>query len=309
MAVMISILLMSILGSNDSVASPNGYEQMSGCNKQKFLWQEKLLPTVYRDKPGLNFGGWRDLIRILKAPTLLLNPAQTFDNVSDEMPTGKPKIVHAFGSVAKVVFKSSKTHPYTGLFAADEVCGLARLSIAGSPLAIGFTPGMAVKFFVDGKPSVNIEVMNSLEGQGSDWNFFARSMTNSLPKTHISLMDPKTVLLKVAEQALARVKPDPLYLPVTPFAEVDVKGIRIEHPIAPKVVVFSPLEAPNAIFRNNEDQDFRDVLAKIPVGTPIYEVYGLDSSNKRVLIGTLETASPFVASQFGDQRLFFRHNR
>jgi hypothetical protein len=306
---MVFMLLVSTPGSGDSVASTNGYERMSGCDKQDYLWQEKLLPTEYRDKPGLNFGGWRDLIGLLKAPTSVLNLAQTFDNVSDEMPVGKPKIVHAFGSVAKVIFKSSKTHPYTGLFAADEVCGLARLSVAGSPLAIGFTPGMALKLFVDGKPSVNIEVMNSLEGQGSDWNFFARSMTNSLPRTRISLMDSKTVLLKVAERALARVKPDPLYLPVTPFAEIDVEGARIEHPIAPRVIVFSPLEAPNAVFRNNEDQDFRDVLAKIPVGTPIYEVYGLDASNKRVLIGTLETASPFVASQYGDQRLFFRHNR
>lgn len=309
MAVMISILLMSIHGSNDSVASPDGYEQMSGCDKQRFLWEENILPTEYRDKPGLNFGGWREVLAFLKSPTSLLNPAQTFDNVSDEMPVGKPKVVHAYGSVAKVIFKSSNTHSYTGLFAAKEVCGLTRLSIAGPPLAIGFTPGMALKLFVDGKPSVNIEVMNSLEGQGSDWNFFARSMTNSLPKTHISLMEPKTVLLKVAEQALARVKPDPLYLPVTPFAEVDVNGIGIEQAIAPKVVVFSPLEAPSAIFRNNEDQDFRDVLAQIPVGTPIYEVYGLDSSNKRILIGTLETASQFVASQYGDQRLFFRHNR
>lgn len=309
MSLMVFMLLMGTLGSDNSVASPNDYEQMSGCNKQKFLWQDKILPTEYREKPGLDFGGWRELVDFLKAPTSLSNPAQTFDNVSDEMPVGKPKVVHAFGSVAKVIFKSSKKHPYTGLFAAEKICGLARLSIAGPPLAIGFTPGMALKFFVDGKPSVNIEVMNSLEGQGSDWNFFSHSMTNSLPKTHISLMDPKTVLLKGAEEALAKVKPDPLYLPVTPFAEVDATGKRIEKPISPKVVVFLPLEAPNAIFRNNEGQDFRDVLAKIPVGTQIYEVYGLDSSNKRILIGTVETVSLFVASQFGDQRLFFRHNR
>ena len=104
---------------------PADYEKWLACEKQQFVWQSKVLPTEYERSPGLNFGGWDELLNFLKAPASLVSLRKTFDIVSDEMPAGRRKFIHPFGSVAKVVFKGVANHPYTGLLSDLEVCGLA----------------------------------------------------------------------------------------------------------------------------------------------------------------------------------------
>ncbi len=54
----------------------------------------------------------------------------------------------------------------------------------------------------------------------------------------------------------------------------------------------------------------RTALAEIPAGTTLYDVYVrkiLEDPLER--IGSLETQGPFVASSYGDEKLFFQHMR
>ena len=54
--------------------------------------------------------------------------------------------------------------------------------------------------------------------------------------------------------------------------------------------------------------DFREILAEIPAGTPLYRMYGKASADAdKVYIGTITLESPFVASEFGDHILAFQH--
>ena len=55
-------------------------------------------------------------------------------------------------------------------------------------------------------------------------------------------------------------------------------------------------------------EDFRDIVAAVPPGTLLYRAYGKASrSAKQVYIGSITTASTFVASVFGERILAFKH--
>ena len=60
----------------------------------------------------------------------------------------------------------------------------------------------------------------------------------------------------------------------------------------------------------NSQKDMRDDLATIDSGTTLYEVYGIRAgSESRIHIGHIATSSAMLSSPFGDQKLFFRHQR
>lgn len=291
---------------------PTMYEAQSGCAKQDYLWNHKILRTQYSPTmPSLEFGGWSSLLNILATPSSLLTLHQTFDHVSDELPFGRRKFIHPFGSVAKVVYRSTGNHPFTGLLADTEVCGLARLSVAGPPSAIGFTPGMALKLFVDGQASKNIQVMHSLQGQGDDVNFFSNMFSNNLPPIRVSIFSPTSLALKALEGLFAAVKADPRYLPVDEFTTTDAKGAAVAAAKAPVVIWFVPTSPMKDLFAGDGGRsDFRNVLASIEEDAVLYKVYGTPAwGEQAILMGTLSTASSFVPSLYGDETLFFRHNR
>lgn len=62
----------------------------------------------------------------------------------------------------------------------------------------------------------------------------------------------------------------------------------------------------NIIAADSRD-DFRSSLLLIPLG-PLYEVYGLYQGNE-YYIGALMLESTLLASQYGDNNLFFQHQR
>ena len=93
---------------------------------------------------------------------------------------------------------------------------------------------------------------------------------------------------------------------------------------APYRLILSPTK--QAVEASDPKIDFRDDMARnIKAGTTIYEVYGLNESEEKDLnragiskldgllksakrIGTLTTESEFIASKWGDYRLFFQHS-
>jgi hypothetical protein len=283
----------------DTKADGQSYESHAGCAKQEYLWQAGILASRYPKLPSLQSGhGWRDFVD-LAGSALSLNTS--FDHISDQMPRNRLKVIHAYGSVAPVSYEADVDSPYTGLFGEPVVCGLARLSLAGDPKRIGFTPGMALKLFVDGRPSVNLHVMNSLNGQGSDQNFFAHDFTNQIPR-------PSGAVLRLAEAYFATAKPVPTQLSVDHVARLGAEGLDVESPSAPSQLFFVP--GAGVATRSTTTEDFRDELAGLPETTVLYEVWATagDRDEPRH-IGRVVTRGHFVASRWGDEGLFFRHNR
>jgi hypothetical protein len=56
------------------------------------------------------------------------------------------------------------------------------------------------------------------------------------------------------------------------------------------------------------EEDFRTILARIPPDTLLYRVYARTArSEAQIHVGSVTTESSFVASEFGDRVLAFKH--
>jgi hypothetical protein len=282
------------LSDSDARAElPRAYMSWSAEAKEELLWN-RIVSSEYPQLRDIEGAGWMGILESLKTLGTL---GKSFDHVSDELPHGRKKLLHPNGSVVRVELVAVAGSSYTGLF--QGASGLARLSLAGDPKKIGYTPGMALKFFVDGRPSVNVHVMSSLDGQGDDRNFFAREFTNALKK-------PRGIALKLVA-AFFSLFADPLHVPMGQLARVDRYGVAVESPSSLAQLVLAPTR--DAQIDPASTSDFRLELARIPEGSTLYEVWAYDSSSSLVHVGKLVTRSRFVASEYGDYQLFFQHQR
>jgi len=229
----------------------------------------------------------------------------TFDTVQDfELPNGRQKLIHARGSVAAVKFvpTAAAKSKYTGLFKGADSC-VARLSTAAKPEDDKMAPGMALKCFRNWKQSGNIISMFSLDGQSS-WDYFENEFTNIIE-------GPQAFALKFLEKVVFnRASHCATWLSTKQFAKIDQEGNEI-----PEDKIKRPIQlwfVPADIHFNkapNHD-DFKNDLATIPVGSKIWEVFGSDTKGgKREKIADIITDSKFVASSFGDNNLFYQHDR
>lgn len=272
---------------------PDHYEKMSGVQKQAAI-MERIQGTEYRRLPDLNLPSCGMLLGSIGTA---LDLRTSFTHVSDELPEGREKVIHPLGTVAPVVFEPEPNSPFTGVFGGKAVPGIARMSLAGSPLILGYTPGMALKFLIDGKPSVNLHVMHSVNGQGSNWNFFEHPFTNRLP-------EPEGILANLFAIRFAVTAKNPTQLSLAEAASIDGAGHTPSQVKTPYQIWFEPrlMMDPNTV------QDFRNTLSTIAPQTPIYDVYATDRpGGEKVKIGTLRNTGPFISSEYGDQNLFFRH--
>ncbi len=278
------------------------YQTQDARTKQEILWRNiSAQPYTSVDLPEMKFFP-ADSYKIPHGYRVARDAAslgQAFDHRSDEMPEGRVKIIHAYGSAAKIEFVPAAQHPFTGLFRSGAV-GVARLSL-GLPFGStgSFVPGMAVKLLVDGQPSKNMHVMQRLEGQGDNRNFFLHTFTNKLP-------EPTEKGTRYGAKYFGRFVKNPIFLGVEHVAAMDAEGTRADRVKAPYQIFFQPAEG---VAIDEKAPDFRVELAKLPVGTKLYNVFGTLSAQVQtpVYIGSLYLRSPFVASAYGDKRLYFQH--
>ena len=161
---------------------------------------------------------------------------------------------------------------------------------------------MAVKFLIDGQASLNIVVMNSLEGQGSDKNFFARNFSNKIDP-------PKSRALWLLSKIFEFARKPANDLPISHLAQQHQDGARVPRPRSPKQLVLKPSAHITTFIPSDSQEDLRDSLRSIPAGTVLYEVYGLNENGRETYIGSLQTESEFISSRYGDKKLFFQHKR
>jgi hypothetical protein len=289
-----------------SAPLPADYPAWAASQKQGYLWQERILRSRYGQLPPL---------RKIDVIGLFLTALRAkMDRLSDQAPPGWRKAIHAHASVAKIAYIALNSPPFTGLFKGGDY-GLLRLSVTGDPKDRGFAPGLAIKFFVDGQPSVDVSALVSLTGQGKNYNFFANEFSNIVPV--VNEFGPKFINL-----IFSRVTRYPTKLDLKALALFDQQGQAEPNPQYPEQVFLVP--NPALQFPETPDHDFREDLATIPAGTTLFSVYaalpnpnptpvtdaeGQTRRQQAQQIGEIKTTSEFVASAYGDSQLFFRHQR
>ena len=98
----------------------------------------------------------------------------------------------------------------------------------------------------------------------------------------------------------------PIFLTVNHVATVDRNGTEVHNVISPYQIFFQPADG---LHLNDTAADFRAELAKIPLGTKLYDVFATMNEHvtKPILVGSVITESPFIASEYSDRKLYFQH--
>ena len=304
--------------SLESASSSSGDQKGPGCAKRDALWS-KVLATRQSAPAELR------PVSVLKLmPQYLRNKV---DWRGDEIPPGHKKAIHATGVVAKVRYEGIPDHGLTGLFAAADVCGLLRMSLTQPPGDIA--PGLALKLFVDGRPSENVSALVALDGQGKNYNFFAHDMA--------TMVGPSAQIKGRISSLLFRfVTRHPRALGLSRFAMVSPEGAMVTAPRYPYALYFVPDDSVQRRFTKEEHNPLEDLLTITPesLGSGsgiLYEVWApVPEANTKAaaqaaldraeegqdrrkdgsrLVGRLRLEARPEASTFGDESLFFVHER
>jgi hypothetical protein len=274
------------------------------------LWAEVTGDTTQGSFPGsIELGG------------LFLESMDTsFDAAADDMPYQGPfdlirrkKLIHSVGTIAQAKWVSVGSHPYTGVFKGVDNL-LIRFSSA-KPVEANenMTPGISLKFLRDGVKSANLMAMYSLSGQKS-MNFFAHDLTNHVPNLGGSI----PFALKALQKAFEKASKWPTMLAMSDMAAYDQQGNKVAQPEFPWRLVFSPNPSVTAMFPETGNGDYVKDTETLAAGTTLYDVYAehdADENNlhyeksKPVKIGQIVLTTAPTSTSFGDNLLFFQHQR
>jgi len=289
---------------------PADYQQRSARVKQEFLWKRIQQTAFTRD--NMNTVPHADKANLTNIHFLL----KSFTHVGDEVPEGRQKLSHQFAAVAKVQLQIFANSPYTGVLAPGGASiAILRLSVAKYDDPLYMSPGFALKILIDGKPSVNMHSFFSSEGQSlPDNNYFRTTLTQVVPEPFTPTL---LYLGKFFNQTLELLPPAPdrpennKVLGMTEFASIYPnrgEPVPIGDVVAPYKVEWVPNPLLTAKSENRTGTDFRLQLLDIPENTVLYDLVAhrlWDSDG--VFIGRVVSRSAFIASQYGDEVLFFQH--
>lgn len=234
-----------------------------------------------------------------------VNPTMTHDE--DTLPySNHGKRIHSVGFVASIEFNSVGGHPYTGLFTGAPF-GLIRMSLAEPASKEGTSPGVAIKFFRDGMSSVNFFAMYRLQGQSSG-NFFENDFTN-----HVPLPPADDFKLNQLVAKFDKASAPSNQVGLSDIAKATADGAEVEDIEFPYEVILKPasgLREKCSDMATRPTADLKETFNRIPSGTDLYDVFAKASPvAEPTLIGTLKTKSALMDSKYGDNNLFFRHQK
>lgn len=297
------LLLLLLFFNLTHAGLPDKYNDLSAEQKRLILW-ENINQSLYSNElPELTATQFATTAFRAIDPFFV---DKTFSTTSDEMPLQqnpitkkqrhRPKIIHTYGSTALVRFIPTKNHPFTGVFE-RQTLGLARVSIA-APLT--FTPGMAVKFFLDDQPSVNIQVMHSLTLDKDNCHPFENNFSNIIPPPSGILKFAAVTFELIAKKRGGRAN----HLTLDHLAEVGTKN-----PKAPYQIILTPSYKAQTL-KFNCDQDYRmTMFEELGFADKLYDIYANDKEDGEFIkVGKLVLESKFLASEYGDEVLFFQHD-
>lgn len=303
---------------------PATYEASSADEKLRWLWDEVQKPYV-DDRTTL-----RTADELLQSKDLNLATRAgdaglaglAFTRSGDVIPSGEVgfKMLHPTGAVAVLRWLAREPNPYAGLLGPVPAGRLrnvlARVSDGRVLLDSNRAPGLALKFFLDGMASVDVLVGTSPEGIDRSQRFFDGALDNLIAFSHQS--GPAQLVHDLFQRELARLRDHippfapmrPDYLPVSQASARSDDGSAAPPGPMPLRMQARPSEALRRISAAlSPDTDFRDQLAQLQSGDVAFEVWlapELTAPNWQH-VADLVVAQAFVATPFGDQRLFFLH--
>lgn len=287
--------------------TPGGYQSWTAEQKSQWLWNTLIGATQHRPTrlPPLVLPFQTSTA---KAARIVLDRGEldkALSRQSDVMEPGRPKIIHAHGSVAQVRVDILDDSPFTGLLAPGPTggaIGLLRMSLVARVVGgAAYTPALALKLLIDGQPSADVLAMNHTVGQGRDFNLFSNEMTNDLSTSHNELRTAQRVMSFLFH----RISHQPRRMVSDHLGSTLPDGTIVEDPVSPDRLIFAPTAPARLVFQGRPAEDFRLVLSDLQPGTPLFAVDAVVDSERRP-IGTVTMTSPFRSSDGGD-RLFFRH--
>jgi hypothetical protein len=239
------------------------------------------------------------------------------EHASDFRPSKWKKWIHRRAVVAMATYRSVGRHSYTGLWNEPAAPVLLRLSLTYDPAKRGVAPGIAIKFLVDGNPSRDVSLLTGLDSQGQDYRFFKASFSNVVPPS-------EKLGSRMITRIFNRVDKPSYRIGVSHLGGVTAAGGAVKPAVSP-LQIFA--RGPADFSRAAPARDIReDFLRMSPRTAPILEVNARPGDSRddfeemdgdlmrayearAVKIGEIWLASGFVASSFGDDQLFFRHER
>lgn len=248
---------------------------------------------------------------------ILTESIQTsFDNLKNEMPSGRVKYIHTIGSVCQFKLEISEKSPYTGLLGPGPQEGLIRMGSAADYGKAGVTPGLGFKFARTGRLSGDFVALHSLDlGQG--WNFFAYNMSN-----HIS---PPSGALKIVGDKFQQASQCAPQVGLSDMAKYSQDGTENSPPKFPFKLFLVPSSEVQMDESTKTIDQMHGLMDAFPVGTTIFTVYACDEAigdellptdgglekacGKPLELGALVTTSKCTTSAYGDAKLHIRHQR
>jgi len=286
------------------------WKKLSGREKERCTME--LVESPPEEGKNASFPTWETFNLMLKDD---LVPIVEHDY--DSRPYDHDKRIHSVGYTSSVEFVSKGNHKYSGLFKGAPY-GIVRFSSGSNPNKDIITPALAIKFFRDGKTSANFMAMFNLVGQSS-LNFFENDFASHVPDLPKFTINPTKLILKWMEIAFRQASSQTGMVGLSDLATTHANGVPvaeddIEYPFK---LILKPNPVLKEKFKKKNKEEFnkyllRDTLDEIDPKTILYEVYAQASpcDDAPQLIGELKLKEKkIVESQFGDTKLFFRHQR
>jgi len=283
------------MDTNTGMLEGEEWQSLTEIQKLEKIWLE-----LTKDK---NPGSWP-----LPEGFLIENLNTSFDNASDLLPKQGPfhvfhrkKVFHSVGVVAKGKFISLGNHNFTGIFKGSN-CSVIRLSTS---LETDFIPGVSLKFFRNNYKSANIVCMYSLLAQKS-LNFFRHDVSNHPPNLSANI----PMFTKVGIHKFLTVSPYISIVGLSDVASVDENGIKEEKPIFPFKIILHPLPNIRDLFPDENINQKLHVQLQTLTPMTLYDIYAEEYPfAKPVKIGYYEITTSPITSSFGDNHLFYQHQR
>lgn len=286
---------------------PENYESLKACEKLDLLWAEM---HSYEKLPDFREFGALQLLALSRQEIAIKG-----NKITDFAPVGWKKYLHGRGSIAKIKIVP-KDSPYTGVFRGAE-CGLLRLSLTYKTAKNrAVAPGLALKILRDGTYSANISALVSLSGQKNDFNFFKNPMSNIVPMG-------KDFGQRAVHWIFQKASTYPEELLVDDLASINSHGEKETNVVSARQMIFVPGES---LKFSSNNHDVREDFSTIPKETVIYQIYLVSDKYKMFNyagnytqemlskflkesqhVADIVSTSEFVASEFGDDGIFFRH--
>eukprot|EP00820_Chromera_velia_P016605 Cvel_6320.t1-p1 / transcript=Cvel_6320.t1 / gene=Cvel_6320 / organism=Chromera_velia_CCMP2878 / gene_product=hypothetical protein / transcript_product=hypothetical protein / location=Cvel_scaffold306:102415-103579(+) / protein_length=388 / sequence_SO=supercontig / SO=protein_coding / is_pseudo=false len=304
----VSVVAVVIHGLTGHVHLPKEFHSFSAFDQRKLLWQN------IRSDPVSEKWGWA----IAPLSMLCWPMIKVFTDETDIRPFGKKRAAHVVGSYGIGRFVPSEDTPYSGVYK-EGAPAILRFSTATEPSAKGgMTPAVAVKHFVDGKPSLNYAAMYTFDNtveHGLD--FFSYPLSTHGPRKS------DNIGLKLLAWGFDQISKISATLGGTiSLAQTKRNGRKVanDEVNVPFAIILQPHEELKGLLKDYEGSDVmgevvRQVGCKMG-GKPVYRVLAVTGpdfpgEDSVVPIGeyVLEESSCLVTSGWGDRHLFFQQQQ